>query len=133
MCFVSNFLFAVAMLINVNISDQFNLAFYTILTVSIPAFFITIFGRHTFSGLKEEFHLYHKKEFLLAAFTWCLMLISSVKAYQLGDVTIVAPLFALTSIMYAIVEYFFHRNKSRFLQKMVSALLLILAFVLVKM
>ena len=133
MSFVSNFLFAIAMLINVNISDQFNLAFYTILTVSIPAILITIVGRYRISDFKGEFQLYDKKTFLLAAFTWCLMLISSVKAYQLGNVTIVAPLFALTSIMNAMVEYFLFRNRNRFLQKIVSALLLILGVVLVKM
>ena len=76
MSFVSNFLFALAMLINVNISDYFNLAFYTIITVSIPAIFIKLFGRYKIRDLKEEFEVCNKKEFLLSAFCWCLMLIS---------------------------------------------------------
>lgn len=130
--FISNFLFAVAMLINVNISDYFNLAFYTILTVTLPAIFITLFGRYKIKDLKEEFSHYNKKYFILSAFTWCLMLISSVKAYQIGNVTIVAPLFALTSILNAIVEYIFHRNKSKFLQKILAAILLIIGVILVK-
>ena len=45
MSIISNILFAIAMLINVNISDYFNLAIYTIITVSIPALLIFIFER----------------------------------------------------------------------------------------
>ena len=129
---LSNLLFAIAMMINVNISDSFNLAFYTILTVSIPALFISLFGRYSMKSLKEEFSSYDKKYFLLSAFSWCLMLLSSVRAYQLGSVTVVAPLFALTSILNATIEYFLNPNKNRFLQKIIAALLIILGVILVK-
>ncbi len=130
--FLSNFLFAVAMLINVNISDYFNLAFYTILTVFVPALLISIVGRYKIKDLKEEFTSYNKKYFLLSAFTWCLMLISSVKAYQLGNVTVVAPLFALSSILNALMEYFVNQNKNKFIQKLVASILIILGVILVK-
>ena len=133
MSFVSNFLFALAMLINVNISDYFNLAFYTIITVSIPAIFIKLFGRYKIRDLKEEFEVCNKKEFLLSAFCWCLMLISSVKAYQLGDVALVAPVFALTSIINAVLEFFMNHNRNRFVQKLIAALLIIIGVVLVKL
>lgn len=42
MSFISNFLFAVAMLINVNISNEFNIGIYTFLIVFVPAMFIKI-------------------------------------------------------------------------------------------
>ena len=83
-------------------------------------------------SLKEEFSSYDKKYFLLSAFSWCLMLLSSVRAYQLGSVTVVAPLFALTSILNATIEYFLNPNKNRFLQKIIAALLIILGVILVK-
>lgn len=132
LCFISNFLFAIAMLINVNIADSFNLAFYTILTVSLPAILITIFEKHTVRELREEFSLYDKGKFFIAAFTWCLMLISSVRAYQLGSVTVIAPLFTLTSILNAIVEFFFHHDKNKLIQKLISAVLLVIGVFLVK-
>ena len=133
MCFISNFLFAVAMLINTNISDEFNLAFYTLITVFIPSLIIRFTNKITIKDLKEEYNLYNKREFLLSAFTWCLMLISSVKAYQLGNVTIVAPLFALTSIINVAIEFFISKNKDKLLQKIISAILLILGVVLIKL
>ena len=133
MCFVSNFLFAIAMLINVNISDNFNLAFYTIMTVFLPSLLIFIFGRHSINGLIQEFNLYDKPRFLLASFCWCLMLIASVRAYQLGNVTVVAPILTLTSILNTIYEYLIIKNKKHFLQKLVASILIILGVILIRM
>ena len=133
MTFFANFLFAVAMLINVDLSDHFNLAFYTYITVTIPAILIFIFGRHSIKEVKEEFKLYDKKRFILAAFCWALMLNTSIRAYQLGSVTIVAPLFALTAILNALVEFIFNKNRSKFIQKIVAAIIILIGVILIKM
>ena len=57
MSVLSNFLFAVAMLINVDIADNFNLGIYTIITVSIPSVIISIFSKIKIKDLKEEYNL----------------------------------------------------------------------------
>lgn len=131
MSFFSNFLFAVAMLINVDLSDHFNLAFYTYITVTVPSILIFIFGRHSFSDLRVEFELCRKREFLIAAFSWALMLNASIRAYQLGSVTVVASLFALTAILNALVEFVFNHNKNKFRQKLIAATLIIIGVILV--
>ncbi len=131
MSFFSNFLFAVAMLINVDLSDHFNLAFYTYITVTVPSILIFIFGRHRIADIKEEFRLCRKKEFLIAAFSWALMLNASIRAYQLGSVTVVASLFALTAILNALVEFIFNHNKNKFRQKLIAATLIIIGVILV--
>lgn len=133
MSFVSNFLFAVAMLINVNISNYFNLALYTIFTVLTPSIIIFVVGRHSIKELVSEFNSYDKKSFLLSAFTWCLMLIASVRAYQLGNVTLIAPLLTLTSILNTMYEYFVAKNKSKFLQKVIASILIIIGVIIIKM
>lgn len=132
MSFVSNFLFAVAMLINVNISNYFNLAFYTILTVFTPSILIFIFGKYSLKELKCEFNYYDKKYFLLASFCWCLMLIASVRSYQLGNVTLIAPLLTLTSILNTMYEYFVCKNKSKFIQKVIASILIIIGVIIIK-
>ncbi len=131
MSFVSNFLFAVAMLINVDLSDHFNLAFYTYITVTIPSILIFIFGRHKIADIKEEFKLCKRNDFLIAAFSWALMLNASIRAYQLGSVTVVASLFALTAILNALVEFIFSHNKNKFIQKVIAATLIIIGVILV--
>lgn len=132
MSVVSNFLFAIAMMINVNISDNFNLAIYTICTVSLPALLIFTFEKHSIKELKSEFKRYNKKEFLISAFSWCLMLISSVRAYQIGNVSVVAPLLTLTAILNTLYEYFICKNKKNVLQKIICAILIIIGVVLIK-
>lgn len=133
MSFISNFLFAVAMLINVGISDKFNLAIYTIITVSIPSILIFVFEKHSVKKLKDEFNRYDKKLFLLSAFTWAVMLISSVRAYQLGDIVLVAPLLALTSIMNAIYEVVINKNRHKFVIKVIAAILIIIGVLIIKL
>ena len=133
MSFISNFLFAVAMLINVNISSNFNIAFYTILTVFLPSVLIFLSGRYKVKNLVKEFERYDKKYFLLSAFTWCLMLISSVKAYEVGDVILVAPLLTLTSILNTIYEFVICKNKNKLIQKIIASILILIGVIIIKM
>lgn len=133
MCFVSNFLFAFAMLINVNISDNFNLAIYTIMTVFFPNILIFLIGRHSIKNLIKEFNLYDKPKFLIAAFCWCIMLISSVRAYQLGNVSVIAPILTLTSVLNTIYEYFIAKNKNKFVQKLIASIMVILGVLLIRL
>ena len=132
MAVISNFLFAVAMLINVNISSNFNIAIYTIFTVFIPSIFIKIFGKISFKELKEEFNLYDKKLFLLVSASWCIMLISSVKAYEYGDISVVAPLLTLTTILNAIYEYIIDKDRKDLMYKLFISILIIIGVVLIK-
>lgn len=132
MSIISNFLFAVAMLINVNISNDFNIAIYTIITVFTPSIIIFLLERHTIKELKIEFKLYNKKEFLVSAFTWCIMLISSVRAYQLGSVTLIAPLLTLTTILNTLYEYFINKDKNKLIEKVIASILIILGVIIIK-
>jgi len=132
MSIVSNILFAIAMLININISDEFNLGIYTVITVFIPSIIISLLGKHTIKKLKEEFNLYNKKQFVISAFCWSVMLISSVRAYQLGNVSLIAPLFSLTSIINSIYEYFITKDKNILIKNLIMSILIVIGVILIK-
>lgn len=132
MSIFSNILFAIAMMININISNNFNIAIYTFITVFFPSLFLLIFTRTKLKNLKKEFNLYNKPKFLIVACSWCLMLISSVKAYEYGNVVIVASFLALTSILNSIVELIISHNKKEFFKKLVISILIIIGIILVK-
>lgn len=132
MSFISNFLFAIAMFINVNIAQNFNICIYTVFTVLVPSVIIKIFSKLSIKDLKKEFNLYNKRKFLLVSFSWCVMLISSVKAYEQGNVSVVAPLLTLTSILNSIYEFFEDRNKKMLLYKLFISMLIILGVILIK-
>ena len=133
MAIISQFLFAIAMVINVDLSDHFNLAFYTWITVTIPALLITIVGRHKPKDIIKEFNRYNKPRFLIAAFSWALILNSSIRAYQLGSITIVAALLSLTPILNALVELIFNKDTNKIIQKIIVSILLILGVILVNL
>lgn len=132
MSVISNFLFAVAMFINVNIAKNFNIGIYTVFTVLIPAIIIKIFSKLSINDLRKEFNLYDKKKFLLVSFSWCIMLISSVKAYESGNISVVAPLLTLTIIFNTLYEYFVDRDKKALYYKLFISLLTILGVILIK-
>lgn len=132
MSFISNFLFAIAMFINVNIAQNFNICIYTVFTVLVPSIIIKIFSKLSIKDLKKEFNLYNKRKFLLVSFSWCVMLISSVKAYEQGNVSVVAPLLTLTSILNSIYEFFKDKNKKMLLYKLFISMLIILGVILTK-
>lgn len=129
----SQLLFAIAMIINVDLSNNFNLAFYTWITVTGPAILISIFGKHKLKDLISEFKLYDKLKFLIAACAWCIMLNASIRAYQLGSVIVVASLFSLTPILNSLAELIIYKNKDRFIQKVIISILLIIGVILVNM
>lgn len=129
---ISNIAFSVALFLDVNISDNFNLAFYVALTLLIPALFITIAERIKLSNIKKEFQNGNKKAILITSLCWGTMIVVQLKAYQLGDVTSVAPLCALTVIGNVIVGYLFLKERNNLFKKLIAALLIIISVFLIK-
>lgn len=130
---LANITFTIALFLDVNISDNFNLPFYVALTLIIPALLIMIFERIKPSQIKEEFVKGNKKAIIITAISWGVMIIAQLRAYQLGNVTIVAPLCALTVILNVIVGYLFLNEKDNLLRKIISAILIIISIILIKM
>ena len=61
------------------------------------------------------------------------MLISSVKAYEYGSVSVVSPLLTLSMITNTIYEYIFDKNKKDLLFKLFISFLIIIGVILIKM
>ena len=129
---LANLSFTVALFLDVNISDNFNLPIYAGITLGVPAILIFIFEKIKIVDLKDEFINGNKKAMILTSVTWGLSIISQLRAYQLGNVSIVAPLGALTVIINVIVRYIFLNEKDNLLKKLISALLIIIGIILIK-
>lgn len=130
---ISNLAFTVALFLDVNISDNFNLALFVAATYIIPAILVMIFERIKFSELKNELINGDKKAILITAVTCSIATITQLRAYQLGNVTIVAPLCALTVILNVIVGYLFLKERDNLLRKMIAAILIIISIILIKL
>ena len=116
-----------------SISDNFNLPFYVAITLIVPSLLITIFERIKPSEIKRELVNGNKKAIIITSVTWATMIISQLRAYQLGNVTIVAPLCALTVILNVIVGYLLLKERDNLIRKIIAAILIIASVILIKL
>ena len=129
---LANLIYTVALFLDVNNSDNFNLGFYVASTLIIPSLLIMCFERIKPSEIKNEWVNGNKKAILITGLTWGTSIAANLRAYQLGNVTIVAPLCALTAILNVIVGYLFFNEKNNLLRKIISAILIIISIILIK-
>lgn len=129
---LANISFTVALFLDVNISDEFNLPIYVALTLVIPALLIALIERIKPSEIKEEFKNGNKKAILITGIMWGLIIFLQLRAYQLGKVTIVSPLCALTVISNVIVGYIFLKERDDLFKKIFAAILIVISIILIK-
>ena len=79
----SNIAYSIALFIDVNISNNFNLAIYVATTLLVSSLFIIIFEKIKFNDIKKEFNNSNKKLIFITGFSWSTMLICQLNAYKL--------------------------------------------------
>lgn len=128
---IANLFLTVALFLDVNISNNFNLAFYVATTLGIPAIVIFIIEKIKFLELKTEFQNGNKKAIILTSISWSTSILAMLRAYQLGPASIVAPLCALAVILNVLVGYIFLKEREDLLKKIIASLFVILGVVLI--
>lgn len=129
---IANIFYTIALFLDVNISEEFNLPIYVAISLGLPMILIAIAEKITPKLVINEFKNGNKPAIIATALTWSYMILVQLRAYQLGNVSIVAPLSALTVILNVIVGYIFLKEKDNLLKKIISAILIILGIVLIK-
>ena len=120
---LANITYTIALFLDVNISDNFNLPFYVA---------ITLLERIKPSEIKRELVDGNRKSIIITALSWGTMIVMQLRAYQLGNVTIIAPLCALAVMTNVIVGYLFLNEKDNLVRKIISAILIIISIILIK-
>ena len=123
---------SIAISVDVGISNQFNLPIYVALTLIVPALLILITERIKISNIVTEFKEGNKKAIVTVGIAWVIAIISMLRAYQFGTVTTIAPLCALTTILNVFVAYFILKEKDSIWKKILSAIIVIIGIVLIK-
>lgn len=129
---LANILFTIALFLDVNISDNFNLPFYVMMSLGIPAVLIFIFEKIKFSDIKEEFKNGNKKAIMITSVSWSLSIVAQLRAYQLGNASVVAPLCALTVILNVIMGYFLLKEREDLAKKIIAATIIVFGIILIK-
>lgn len=128
----ANLSYAVAMFIDVNNSDKLSLPLYVFSTLLIPAVLVFFIERIKIIDVIEEFKNAKKLPMFATIITYGLFILASIRAYQLGEVTVVAPLISLTVISNVIVGYFFLGEKDGLVKKIVASVIIIIGVLLIK-
>ena len=129
---IANIFYTIALFLDVNNSDNFNLPFYVALTLGIPAILIFIAERIKLSDIKKEFQDGNKKAIITTAVTWALSIVCQLRAYQLGSASIVAPLCSISVILNVIMGYILLKDKDNIPRKIIAACFVILGIILIK-
>jgi|GluameStandDraft_1065615.scaffolds.fasta_scaffold07552_4 drug/metabolite transporter (DMT)-like permease len=129
---ISNICYTIALFLDVNYSECFNLPFYVMLTLGVPAILIIILERIKLSDLKNEFTKENRLPILITSVSWSFCIVAQLRAYQLGSVSVVAPLCSLLVIINVIVGYIALKEKDNLIKKIIAALLIILGIILIK-
>lgn len=117
--------FAIAVSIDIGISKNFNLPFYIMLTLLIPAAMIAVAEKINPRELLEQYNRKDKKNYLITGFSWGLLIFFLLRAYQFGQVTVVASLAAISVLLNVLVAYVFLKEQDHKLKKIVAALITI--------
>lgn len=129
---LANLLFTITLFINVNLSNYFSLPIYVFIILFMPGIIICIFDHIKIINLYTEFKNINKKHLIITTIFGSLMLIAQLKAYCLGNITLIAPLCTLTIFLNSTVSYFILNEKSNIIKKIVSSIIIILATFLIK-
>ena len=123
----------IALLIDVNYSDEFNLPLYVSFTALVPALFIFIFDKVKIKDLVDEYKNSNKLLLFIVGITWSIMMILGLYVYWLGNVSVIAPLCSLTVILNVVIGYLFLNEKDNLVKKLIAATLIIISVILIKM
>jgi len=129
---IANICLAIALFLDVNNSENFNLPFYVATTLGMPAILIAIFEKIKFSDVKNELKNGNTKAICITGISNALAIVFQLSAYQLGSVSVVAPLCSLAVILNVIVGYIFQKERENIPKKVIAAILIILGIILIK-
>lgn len=130
---ISSIASSVAVFVAVNISEEFNLPIYISSTLVLPAILIIIFDRIKYSDLKKELLGNNPLIKATAGILGGLMCLVMIRAYELGPVTTIAPLLALSVASNILASYLFQGEKKGLIKKLIAAILIIVSIILIKM
>ncbi len=122
---IASFFFAAAISTDIGISRNFNLPFYIMLTLFLPALMVFFGERIKPSEVLREYNGSDRKWYITTGIAWALTIFFSLRAFQLGTVTTVVPLAATSVLLNVVVAYFFLGERKEEWKKIIAALIVI--------
>lgn len=126
---LARLLFTVAVSIDIDISNEFNLPFYIMLTFLLPGIVIFFGERIKLSEVIREYNGPSKKNYLITGISWSLLSFFYLRAFQFGKVTTIVPIQATAVLLNVLVAYVFFKERDHGLKKIFAAVLVIIGII----
>ncbi|NTW15119.1 MAG: hypothetical protein HGA38_01975 [Candidatus Moranbacteria bacterium] len=121
---------ATAITIDVDISTQFNLPAYIMITLVLPALLVFSVERLKVAEIVEEFQSDRKAYHLVTGVSWGLLILFTIRSLQLGEAVFIAPLMAVSVPLNVVVASILHHEKDHMLRKIIVSFVIILGIYL---
>ena len=129
---IANITYTVAILLEIDLANYFNLPMFIGINLMVPAILIYIFNRVKIKDIKEEFSCHNKGLLCINSLTWGLSIFAQIRAYNIGNMTIVAPLCATAVILNVIAGYLFLKERDNLLKKIIAGAIIVFSVFLIK-
>lgn len=123
---IALFAFATAITIDIGISEKFNLPFYISLTLLIPALMVALLEKIKMNAISDEWKRGNKKFFAVTGLSWALSILFGLRAYQLGEVSTIVPLQAMTVVLNVLVAYMLLGERDNGYKKILAAVIAVI-------
>lgn len=128
---IGNLSLAIAVTIDVEISEEFNLPLYVSFTLIVPAILLILIERIKLKDIINEYKIGSKKAILIVCLIWGITEITILRAYQLGSVAVVAPLSSIKTLLNVFVAHFIFKESDSLAKKIIAAIIVILGVVII--
>ncbi len=131
---IATFAIATAVSIDVSIIEQFNTPFYVSITFLIPALIIALSNRIPPKEILDEYRQTPRlRYYFFTGFSFALLVFFSLRALQLGEVSTVAPLQAISVLLNVFIAYIFLSERDQTYKKVIAAIIIIAGVFLTSM
>ncbi len=130
---LANICISMAMFLDINISKSFTLPLYIWATLIFPSILIFFVERLKICDIIGEYKSGEKKAIIITGVSWGVMIFSQLRAYQLGQVTKVAPLCALSIIINVIAGILLFGEKENIIKKIIASILIVFSLILINL
>lgn len=125
---------SIALSLDIDISTHYNLAIYAALSLIIPSLFITVSDRTLkIKDFKKELTQGKYKGLIGAGIALGIKTFTMLRAYQIGDITVVAPLLALSFFVNILYELIVLKERNRWKVKILVSVMIFVAVIIISM
>ncbi len=128
---IANVCMTIAMVIDINLSEYFNLAMYVLFIVLIPSIIIMLVEKVKISDIVLEYKLQNKLSLFITGICFSLMTIVKIQSYKYGTAIKVAPLSSLSVIFSIILGYILLNEKDNIFRKIIASILILIGVFLI--